>query len=85
MTPTAKIIDMIPDERLIHIIRHSNDFTWSFFAMKVILNRLNMKITMYKDDRSILPVCCNELRTLLKKSVNVPNSQADLKKILSIA
>ena len=85
MNPTAEIIDNITDDTLIHVICNPNDFTWNFFAMKIILTRLNLKITMNKDDNSILSVCCNELRTLLKKSVNVPNSQADLKQILSVA
>ena len=85
MTPIAETIDMIPDDRLIHVICNPNDFIWNFFAMKIILTRLNMKVAMYKNDNSVLPECCDELRNLLKKSVNVPNSQADLKQILSVA
>jgi hypothetical protein len=84
MIPTAEIINKIPDEKLIHVIRHSNDFTWDFFAMKIILTRLNLKIAMIKGDESILSGCCDELRNLLKKSANIPNSQADLNQILSI-
>jgi len=85
MIQIAETIDRIPNDRLLHVICNSNDFNWNFFAMKIILTRLNMKITMYNNDNSILHVCCDELRNLLKKSVNVPNSQADLKQILSIA
>ena len=77
-------IDQIPDEVLIHVIRNSNNFSWNFLAMKIILTRLNMKIAMHNDDKSIFPECCNELRNLLKKSINVPNSMTDLKQILSI-
>ena len=85
MTLIAETIDKIPDDKLIYVICNPNDFTWNFFAMKIILTRLNMKVAMYKDDNSVLPGCCDELRNLLKKSVNVPNSQADLKQILSVA
>ena len=83
MTQIAETIDSIPNDKLIHVIRNSHDFVWNFFALKIILTRLNMKITMYKGDKSILPECCDELRNLLKKSANVPNSQADLNQILS--
>jgi len=84
MIPQAETINKIPNDKLIHVIRHSNDFTWEFFAMKIILTRLNLKIAMFKGDESILSGCCDELRNLLKKSVNVPHSQADLNQILSI-
>jgi len=84
MKPTAEIIDGIPDEVLTHIIKRSNDFTWNFLAMQVILARLNLKIIMHKGAENILPACCDELRDLLKKSVNIPNSHEDLKQILSL-
>jgi len=84
MNQRSEIVDRIPDDKLIHVIRHSKEFVWNFLAMKIILTRLNMKITMYQGDKSILPGCCEELRNLLKKSANVPNSQLDLKQILSI-
>ena len=84
MKQTAETIDKIPDEILAHVIRHSNDFSWKFLAMKIILTRLNLKLTMYQGDQSVLPDCCNELRNLLKRSTNVPNSQADMYQILSL-
>jgi len=84
MTPITDTIDLIPNDILVHVIRHSNDYSWKFLAMKIILTRLNLKITMHGDNKSVLPECCNELRNLLKKSVNVPNAQADLNQILSL-
>ena len=83
MTNIAETIDNIPNDMLINVIRNSNDFTWNFFAMKIILTRLKLKITMSDGDNTIFPECCNELKNLLKKSINIPNSQADLKQILS--
>ena len=84
MIQTNENIDKIPDNVLVHVIRHSNDFSWSFLAMKIILTRLNLKIAMYNGDPSVLSGCCDELRNLLKKSSNVPHSQRDMKQILSL-
>ncbi|MDR1156662.1 MAG: hypothetical protein LBL04_18310 [Bacteroidales bacterium] len=84
MTQIAETIDMIPNDVLIRVIRHSNDFSWNFLAMKIILTRLNLKIAMHDSDQTVLPECCDELRNLLKKSTNIPNSRADLKQILSL-
>ncbi len=84
MTQIAETIDKIPDNVLVHVIRHSNDYLWNFLAVKIILTRLNLKIIMRGNDLSALPECCDELRSLLKKSTNIPNARADLKQILSI-
>ena len=84
MKQTFETIDTIPNDVLIRVIRHSNDFTWNFLAMKIILTRLNLKITMCKENASVFPECCSELKNLLKQSLNIPNSQADLKQILSL-
>jgi hypothetical protein len=85
MTQIANTIDQIPNEVLIYVIRNSGDFSWNFLAMKIILTRLNLKIAMLDGNKSVLPECCNELRNLLKKSVNIPNSRNDLNKILSLS
>lgn len=84
MTQLIESIDKIPDNVLLHVIRHSNDYSWNFLAMKIILTRLNLKITMNSGDIPLLPECCDELRNMLKKSINVPNSRADLNQILSM-
>ena len=84
MIQINETIDQIPNNVLVHVIQHSNDFTWNFLAMKIILTRLNLKITMNSDGKSIVSDCCDELRNLLKKSINIPNSRTDLNQILSI-
>ena len=84
MTPVTDTINLIPDNVLLHVIHHPNDFSWNFLAMKIILTRLNMKITIHDGEKTVLSECCNELRNLLKKSVNVPNSRTDLIQILSL-
>ena len=77
-------IDTIQDDVLIHVIRYSNDFSWNFLAIKIMLTRLNLKLVMYKNAKPVLQECCTELRNLLKNSVNIPNSRGDLKQILNI-
>ena len=84
MSLIAETIDKIPDDVLIHIIQHSNVFLWNFLAIKIMLTRLNLKISMSKNKDTVLLECCVELRNLLKSSISIPNSQADLKQILSI-
>ena len=84
MKKTAETIDTIRDDVLLHVIRHSNDFLWNFLAIKIMLTRLNLKMVMCQNKDEILRECCSELRNLLKNSVNIPNSQADLKQIFSI-
>ncbi|MDR1156663.1 MAG: hypothetical protein LBL04_18315 [Bacteroidales bacterium] len=72
----------IPEETWIYVIRHPNDFVWNFLAMKIILTRLNLKITMHQNSDAILRQCCEELRDLLRRSINIPNAQKDLQQIL---
>ena len=84
MTQMINTIDAIPNDVLIYIIHHSNDFSWNFLAMKIILTRLSMKLVIHNNNKSVLAECCDELRNLLKKSVNVPNSRTDLNLILSL-
>ena len=77
-------IDKIPDAVLMHVIQHSNDFSWKFLAVKISLTRLNLKIRMSPEDDSIKSLCCDEFRNLLKKSINVPNAVADLNQLISL-
>jgi len=84
MTPIYETIDLIPNEVLIHVIQNSKEYSWNFLAMKIILTRLNLKITLHSGKKTVIPECCDELKNLLKKSANVPNAQADLKQILSL-
>jgi len=84
MNQIAETIDKIPDNVLLHVIRHSNDFTWKFLAIKIMLTRLNLKMLMFQNKEAVLHECCDELRSLLKNSINIPNSQIDLKQILSL-
>ncbi|MDR3094604.1 MAG: hypothetical protein LBU62_08205 [Bacteroidales bacterium] len=84
MIYTADTIEKIPNSSIVYVITHSTDFTWNFLALKISLTRLNLKITMTKDSESALAECCTELKGLLRKSLVVPNAQADIKQIIEI-
>ena len=84
MTNIIDAIDRISDDVLIHVIQHSNDFSWKFLAVKISLTRLNLKIQMFPENGGIQSLCCTELRNLLRKSINVPNALEDIKLLISL-
>jgi hypothetical protein len=77
-------LDRIPEETWVYVIKHSGDFTWNFLAMKIILTRLNLIIAKQPNSDAVLSQCCEELRDLLHKSINIPNAQKDLQQILML-
>ncbi|MDR0714060.1 MAG: hypothetical protein LBF89_07380 [Bacteroidales bacterium] len=80
----TEIIDQIPDRIYLKIIFETQDYTWKFFALKINLTRLRLKINMFNNSDTVKIECCNELRGLLKKSVNIPNARDDLDKIFTL-
>jgi hypothetical protein len=73
-------IDKISDDVLAYIIQHPNDFSWNFLAISIIVTRLNLQLSI-RDTKEVLENCCAELRSLLLKSIHVPNAQKDIMKI----
>ena len=84
MTDMIDAIDKIPDAVLMHVIQHSNNYSWNFLAVKISLTRLNLKMRMSPKDNNIRSLCCDDFRGLLKKSVNVPNAVADINRLISL-
>jgi hypothetical protein len=84
MIYTANTIDTIPDSVCEYVIFHSKEFSWNFLALKISLTRLNLKIVMMKNSDTVINDCCAELKTLLKKSVAIPNAQSDISRIMEI-
>lgn len=70
-------INEIPDDVLAYIIQHPNDFSWNFLAISIIVTRLNLQLSM-QNTKETLAKCCAELRSLLRKSIHVPNAQKDI-------
>ena len=69
-------LNNIPDEALMRIITETG-VDWNFFALKVMISRLRLKLSMSNDEETTQQ-CCNELRELLYKSRNIPNAIIDL-------
>ncbi|MCL2072621.1 MAG: hypothetical protein FWH18_01770 [Marinilabiliaceae bacterium] len=73
-----KNIQEISDKTLYRLITDCNDVNWNFFALKVMISRLKLKLSMDSSAETIHN-CCNELRELLHKSKGIPNAIKDLK------
>jgi hypothetical protein len=84
MKLTSEIIDNIPNSVCQHVIFHSKDFDWQFLALKINLTRLNLKINLMKGSENTINECCGELKTLLKRSLTIPNAQHDVRCILDL-
>jgi hypothetical protein len=76
-----KIIENISDETLLSIVHHANEISWNFLALKVMLARLKLKLTMIDNDTA-RQQCCSDLRELFRKSRNIPNAKKDIELII---
>ena len=70
-------IKEINDSTLFKIINESDDINWNFFALKVMITRLKLKLSMINDEKT-KQECFSDLRDLFGKSVNIPNAKKDL-------
>jgi len=76
----TNIVD-IPDSTLISIIYDSDNVTFNFFALKVMISRLKLKLSIENDELT-KQECVNDLRELFRKSKNIPNAIKDMKMIV---
>ena len=51
---------------------------WNLFALKVMISRLRLKLTMSKNEENAIKECYADLRDLLRRSYNIPNAKKDL-------
>jgi len=54
---------------------------WNFFALKVMISRLKLKLVMTNNE-VLISECCSDIRDLLIKSSNIPNAKKDLQLIV---
>ena len=66
----------INDSTLFRIITESDDINWNFFALKVMITRLKLKLSMLNNEKT-RQECFADLRDLFNKSVNIPNAKKD--------
>ena len=71
-------IQEISDRTLFRIINEGNEFNWNLFALKVMISRLRLKLTMSKNEENAMQECLADLRDLLRRSSNIPNAKKDL-------
>ena len=72
----------ISDCTLLRVITDGSDTEWSFFALKIMITRLKLKLSFAHGDAAIQQQCCDEMRELLVKSKNIPNAIKDVKTIV---
>ena len=75
-------IQDISDHTLLCVINKGGDINWNFFALKVMISRLRLKLIMSDNKEEAMQQCCDELRELFQKSKNIPNANNDLKIIV---
>ena len=78
-------IEKLPDSVLLFVIRDISDVKWDYLALKVMISRFRLKLSIgdiAKQRKEVEQQCCTEMRELFLKSVNVPNAMKDLKNIL---
>ena len=74
-------IQDISDEALVRVINEGGDVKWNFYALKVMISRLKLKLQL-AEDKEIIRQCCLEMRDLLNRSKSIPNANKDVKIIL---
>ena len=77
-------INNISDETLYRIINEGADVNWNFFALKVMITRLRLKLKMSTNHDEALQQCFADIRNLFHKSANIPNANKDLQLIVEM-
>ena len=72
----------ISDQILFRVINEGGDMNWKFFALKVMISRLKLKLVMSENKEEVMQQCYKELRELFHKSNNIPNAQYDMQIII---
>ena len=71
----------ISDHTLLRVINEGSEVNWNFFAFRVMISRLKLKLSMMNSDED-KQQCYTEMRELFQKSSNIPNAQKDLQLIM---
>jgi len=77
-------IQDISDQTLFRVINKGYDIEWNFYALKVIITRLRLMLSMSGNDNNVVQKCCTELRELFCKSENIPSAKKDLQIIVEL-
>ena len=82
-------VQNIPDQTFLRVISEGKDLNWEFFALKVMISRLKLKLSMTAHEEApkrelTQQQCCKEMRDLFSKSRNIPNAKKDLQIIIEL-
>ena len=69
----------ITDNMLLNVIQEGHEIEWNFFALKVMILRLRLKLNMSGYNEAAKQECYADLRSLFRKSSNIPSAKRDLK------
>ena len=74
-------MENIPDNVLVRIIYESDNINFNFFALKVMISRLKLKLSLDHNENT-KQECINDLRDLFHKSKNIPNAKKDIQLLI---
>ena len=75
-------IQDISDQTLFRVISEGDNISWNFFALKVVIARLKLKLSVSGVNEETIQQCCTDLRELFRKSSNISNAKKDLQIIV---
>jgi len=69
----------ISDNTLFRVINEGHEVEWNFYALKVMIMRLKLKLKMAgHDEETVKQECYTNMRGLFHKSNNIPSAKKDL-------
>ena len=77
----------ISDQTLSRAIEDGNHEVWEFLALKVMISRFRLKLSMIdannvQQREEMMQRCCAEMRELFIKCINIPNAKKDMQTIM---
>ena len=75
-------IQDIPDQMLFRVINEGGNINWNFFALKVVIARLKLKLSASGVNEATMHQCCTDLREFFRKSSNITHAKNDFKIIM---
>jgi len=75
-------IQDISDQTLYRVINEGHDVKWNFFALKVMMTRFRLKLSMSENKEETMQECFIDMRELFCKSSSIPSARNDLQIIV---
>lgn len=75
-------ISEISDNTIFRVINEGQNVEWNFYALKVMIMRLRLKLTMSDNLEETNQQCFTDLRNLFFNNRNIPNVKKDFQIIV---